>query len=54
MEGYEYVMAEKRAAKNFGQFDAVGKEMRALVGNMNSENEGVSARSIRQLFSKVN
>ena len=46
MEGYEYVMAEKRAAKQFGGA-VLGKDMKALIGNISQENEGVSARSIR-------
>lgn len=55
MEGYEYVMAEKRAAKQYGYAGpTAGKDMRALIGHISEENEGVSARSIRQLFNKAN
>ena len=37
MEGYEYTIAEKRAAKNFGGPQA-GKDMRALIGSAREEN----------------
>ena len=37
MEGYEYVMAEKRA-KKFFETDRAGKEMRALISHHNEDN----------------
>ena len=52
MEGYEYTIAEKRAAKNFGGPQA-GKDMRALIGSAREENKGVSIRCINQFYKQL-
>ena len=49
MEGYEYTMAERRVAKNFGGVQA-GRDMRALIGSARDDNFGVTIRSINQFF----
>jgi len=49
MEGYEYVMAEKRAKQLFGP-GTTGREMKALISNVDEENQGVSVRVITEFF----
>lgn len=52
MEGFEYVMAEKRAKKFFEQ-DRSGKEMRALISHHTDENQGLTPRVITRFFSML-
>jgi phage terminase small subunit len=52
MEGYEYVMEEKRAKQLFGP-DTTGRAMQALISNVDEENQGVSFRAITEFFTQL-
>ena len=50
MEGYEYVMAEKRARQHFGSNANVGREMKALISTVDEDSQGVSLRTMNEFF----
>ena len=55
MEGYEYVMAERRFAKQYvgGSAALAGQDMRALIGNVSQNNEGVSTRFLAEFYQQL-